>query len=124
MYNSGKLEIDETKLKKAISERGDDIAEMFTQSKTGISDKIKSVIDGAIGSKGTLRNKAGIKDTSSVSNNLLSKELQDIAKRLAAEKERLYNKEMQYFQMFAQMETAMNKQNSQMSMMMSLLGQA
>lgn len=122
-YNTGKLEIDEATLKKAISEKGDTIAGMFTQAKTGIADKMKDVLENAIGKKGSLRHKAGIKDTSSVANNLLTKELQEISKRLAEEKERLYNKEMNYFEMFAQMEAAMNKQNSQMSMMLSLLGQ-
>lgn len=122
-YNTGKLEIDEAALKKAISEKGDTIAGMFTQAKTGIADKMKDVLENAIGTKGSLRHKAGIKDTSSVANNLLTKELQEISKRLAEEKERLYNKEMKYFEMFAQMESAMNKQNSQMSMMLSLLGQ-
>ncbi len=122
-YNSGKLEIDEEKLKKAISEKGNDIASLFTTTKTGMGDKIKDIMERSIGSKGRLRNKAGIKDTSSVKNNLLSKELEEIAKRMAEEKERLYQKETHYFNMFAQMEAAMNQQNAQMGMLLGMLGQ-
>lgn len=122
-YNSGKLEINEQKLKESISKRGDEIASLFTTAKTGVADQIKTVLDNAIGTKGTLRNKAGIKDTASVKNNMLSKQIEDIAKRMAEEKERLYQKEMYYFNMFAQMESAMNQQNAQMGMLLNMLGQ-
>lgn len=122
-YNSGKLTIDEEKLKKAIAERGEDITKMFTTPKTGIADKMKKVVDDAIGTKGSLRKKAGIENTSSVHSNDISKEMKELAKRMKAEQERLYTKEMKYFDMFARMEMAMNKQNSQMSMLLGMTGQ-
>ncbi len=120
--DGGKLEIDEEKLKKALQERGDEVKQLFT-SKDGIAAQIKKDIDDAIGSNGYLRNKAGIKGTISATNNDLTKELEDITKRLAAERERLYNKEMYYFNMFAKMESAMNQQNNQMSVLLSMSGQ-
>lgn len=124
-YNDGgKLQFDEEKFKKALQERGDEVRQLFTNSENGIAANIKKQVDNAIGSKGYLRKKAGIKGTTSVANNDLSKELADITKRLADERERLYNKEMQYFQMFAMMEAAMNKQNSQMGMLLGMTGTA
>lgn len=123
-YNSGKLVLDEDKLKKAIAERGEDITKMFTTPKTGVADKMKKVVDGAIGTNGKLRKKAGIENTSSVHSNDISKEMKELAKRMKAEQERLYNKEMKYFDMFARMEMAMNKQNSQMGMLLGMMGQA
>lgn len=120
-FNSGKLQIDETKLKEAISEKGDDIAKMFTTT-SGVADKVKKVLDDAVGTRGRLREKAGIKDTSSVANNEISNQMKELAKRMSEEKKRLYDKEMKYFQLFAQMETMMNKQNSQMSMVLGMMG--
>lgn len=132
-YNSNKLEIDENKLKKAINERGDDVRKLFTSSapygtenekQEGIASKMKSAIDNMVGREGMLRKKAGIKDTTSEANNLLTDNINELRKRKSAEKERLYAKEMQYFNMFSKMEAMMNKQNSQMSMLMGILGQA
>lgn len=125
-YNSGKLELDESKFKKALDERGDDIAKMFT-AKDGIASKMEDVFKGAIGVKdrkdGSLRRKAGIKNTASFESNDISKEKRELMKRMQAERERLYKKEMNYFDMFARMEAAMNQQNAQMSMLLSSLGQ-
>lgn len=122
-YNDGgKLQIDEEKFKKALSEKGDDIRQLFT-TKGGIVDNIKSSVENAIGSSGYLRKKAGVEGTTSASNNDLTKELEDITKRLADERERLYNKEMYYFDLFAKMESSMNQQNSQMAVLLGMSGQ-
>lgn len=122
-YNDGgKLQIDEEKLKTALKERGDDVRQLFT-SKNGISNSIKADVDNAIGSKGYLRKKAGVEGSLSASNNDLTKELEDITKRLAEERERLYNKEMYYFDLFAKMESSMNQQNSQMAVLLGMSGQ-
>lgn len=122
-YNDGgKLQIDEEKFKKALSEKGDDIRQLFT-TKGGIVDNIKSSVENAIGSSGYLRKKAGVEGSTSASNNDLTKELEDITKRLADERERLYNKEMYYFDLFAKMESSMNQQNSQMAVLLGMSGQ-
>ena len=121
--NNGKLIIDENKLKESIKNNSEDIQTLFTKTNHGIGDKIDAAINSAINSKnGTLRLKAGIKNTSSEKENLLSKELKDISARMTAEKERLYKKETQYYKMFTSMETIMNKQNSQLNMLYSLMG--
>lgn len=127
-YNDGgKLQIDEEKLKKALEERGDEVKQLFTKSGDGIADSIKKNIEDAIGfttgSSGYLTEKAGIEGTISAVNNQLTNELRDITERLTAERERLYKKEMYYFNMFAKMEAAMNQQNSQMAALLSMGGQ-
>lgn len=120
-YNSGgKLEIDEQKLKQALRERSSDVKQLFT-SENGIANKIKKNIDDAIGTKGYLTQKAGIKGTISDKNNDLTKEIEEISKRLSAEKQRLYDKENYYYSLFAKMEQAMNQQNSQMGILLSSL---
>jgi len=119
---NGKLEIDEDKLKKAISENGSSIVTLFTKSGTGIADQLDKILDSAIGTKGTLRAKAGIKGTSSEDSNTLSKEIKDLNDRITQEKERLIKKENAYYLKFSQMESAISKQNSQMNYITSLLG--
>lgn len=118
--DGGKLQIDEEKLKKSIRERGDEISQMFVTG-GGIAEKINQNLNNAVGINGSLRKRAGIKNTSSDFSNDLSKELREISKRINQERDRLYKKEMNYFKMFSEMENAMNKQNSQMSMLSTLL---
>ena len=117
--SGGKLEIDEQKLKKALSERSGDVKKLFTDSKNGIAAKMNKDIDDAIGTKGYLTQKAGIQGTISDKNNDLTKEIEEISKRLAEERQRLYDKENYYFSLFAKMEQAMNQQNSQMGILLS-----
>lgn len=117
--SGGKLEIDEQKLKKALSERSGDVKKLFTDSQNGIAAKISKDIDDAIGTKGYLTQKAGIQGTISDKNNDLTKEIEEISKRLSEESKRLYNKENYYFNLFSKMEQAMNQQNSQMGILLS-----
>lgn len=117
--SGGKLEIDEQKLKKALSERSGDVKKLFTDSKNGIAAKMNKDIDDAIGTKGYLTQKAGIQGTISDKNNDLTKEIEEISKRLSEERQRLYDKENYYFSLFAKMEQAMNQQNSQMGILLS-----
>ncbi len=118
-YNSGgKLEIDEEKLKQALRERSGDVKQLFT-SENGIASKINKSIDDAIGAKGYLTQKAGIEGTISGANNDLTKEIEEIAKKLAEERQRLYDKENYYYNLFAKMEQAMNQQNTQMGILLS-----
>ena len=119
--DNGKLVIDEDKLKKAIEENGDDIQELFTQTDTGIADQMKKIIDGAVGTKGTLRQKAGIVGTASVNENTLSKQLTEISEQISKEKTRLENKESYYYTLFANMESAISNSNSQLDSLYSML---
>lgn len=126
-YNDGgKIEFDEEKFRKALTERGEDVKQLFTND-VGMGKIFTNTIKDAIGTSGKkdgyLRKKAGMEGTPSAGNNDLTKELEDITKRLAEERERLYNKEMYYFDLFAKMEASMNKQNNQMAMLLNMGGQ-
>lgn len=116
----GKLVIDEEKLTAAVKNSGDAIEELFTQTKTGLGDAMNTVLNNAVGSTGTLRNKAGIVGTSSVSENTLSKQLKSISDQIDREKERLENKEIRYYELFSNMESAISKSNSQLDAVYSL----
>ncbi len=126
-YNDGgKIAFDEEKFRKALKERGDDVRELFT-NEVGMGKIFTNTIKDAIGTSGKrdgyLRKKAGMEGTPSAGNNDLTKELEEITKRLTLERERLYNKEMHYFDLFAKMESAMMKQNNQMAMILGMTGQ-
>lgn len=117
----GKLEIDEDKLAEAIRTQGDKIQELFTKTTDGLGDKMKKIIDGAVGANGTLRAKAGIVGTASVNENILSKQLKTINEQIAKEKARLATKENYYYKLFAQMESAVSNSNNQLDAIYSML---
>lgn len=119
---NGKLIIDEDKLKEAIRTNPEGVTALFTKADTGIADQVNNIINGAIGTKGSLRQKAGIENTSSVNDNILSNQLKELAERIAAEKERLANRESRYYTLFASMETAITQQNSQLESLYQILG--
>ena len=126
-YNDGgKIAFDEEKFKTALKERGDDVRELFT-NEVGMGNIFTNTIKNAIGtsgkSDGYLRKKAGMEGTPSAGQNDLTKEIEDITKRLSAERERLYNIEMHYYDLFAKMESAMMRQNNQMAMLLGMTGQ-
>ncbi len=117
----GVLEVDETKLKEAIENNGNAIQELFTQTKTGLGDKMNEILKGAVGSTGSLRNKAGIVGTASVSENALSKQISALNDQIEKELSRLASKENHYYQLFSAMESAVNNSNSQLDAIYSML---
>ncbi len=118
----GLMSIDEDKLRKAISDRGDDIVTLFTKADTGVADKLYNNINNAVGAKGSLRNLAGIANTTSDTDNILSKSLKDYDSQIDTLKDYLYNKEMSYYDMFSRMDQAMSSSNSQMSLVQAFQG--
>lgn len=120
--DNGKLVIDEEKLKAAISEKGSSIVELFTRSKEGLADQMNTIIESAIGTKGSLRDRAGIEGTASVDQNILSKAIKELNEKITAEKEKLASKETNYYKMFSSMESAMTSMDSQLSALQSMLG--
>ena len=123
--DNGKLIIDEDALKKAIQENPDDIEAIFTGNGTsgkGIADTLNELVDSAIGTKGSLRQKAGIEGTSSANENTLSKQIKELNERITQEKERLTTKENNYYTMFSNMESSITNANSQLDSLISMLG--
>ncbi len=124
--DNGKLVIDEEKLKDAIKNNLDDIQSIFTGNNTttgkGLADTFESIINTAIGTNGTLREKAGIVNTASVNENTLSKEIKALNEKISAEKERLIAKEEKYYLMFSTMESSITSSNSQLDALYAMLG--
>lgn len=118
----GKLVIDEDKLQKALEERPDDVKTLFTQTGTGIGDKLDKAVTSAVGSNGYISHKYGFEGTVLVNENEMSKKIKASNEELDALKISLAAKEDHYYTMFAAMENAVNEANSQMSYLMSISG--
>lgn len=119
--DKGKLVIDEEKLKEAIRTNSAGIQELFTSL---LSDDIDKYCEYMIGTKGVLREKAGIEGTASANENTLSEQISDLNDRIKAEKNKLTTKEENYYSMFSTMESTMNQMDTQLASLQSMLGGA
>lgn len=146
---NGKLEINETKLKEALANKGDQIAKLFTASsdktyydainsstirserynESGIAQRISDVIQDAIrtntdkdGNKGTLLEKAGIVGDRSEYTNILFKEMASLDETIIELNSKLADRESALYARFTAMESALDKMNSQQSYITQMLG--
>jgi flagellar hook-associated protein 2 len=127
--DGGKLQINETKLKDALENRGDLVQKLFTQSSSNVSEKgilqrVKDTFNSYIGSDGLLIKKAGYVNSRWAENNQLSKSIEDRNKSIREMQNRLYDKQERYYKMFAALEKNMNNLNSQSNWLYSQLGTA
>jgi flagellar hook-associated protein 2 len=146
----GKIIIDDTKLKNALTTRGDQVAALFSKTSTthpsfnadlnsgqrkerseeeGIFQKIQDIFQDYTrtmrdkdGKKGLLLEKAGLKGDMSEFKNLLTKDLDDRQKRIDDFLDKMAHREDRYYQQFAKLESAMNNMNSQSSWLAQQLG--
>ena len=146
---NGKLEINEAKLKDALTNKSEEIKNLFTKSsdityyesldstsakskryqESGLAQRISDVIQNAIrtstdknGYKGTLLEKAGISGDRSEFTNLLFKEMMDFEEIIAEMNSKLTSKEDALYAKFTAMETALSKLNEQQNYLASMLG--
>ena len=123
------------KLRKAIEERPDEVAELFTKKSTipytsedrktrynenGLSSRLLDIINDNIrtnvnskGYRGILIEKAGIENTVSATNNAISKQIERQSKEIEEMLDRLTEKENNYFLMFSRLESMIQKLNTQ-----------
>ena len=119
---NGKLYIDETKLRQAISQAGDKVMALFTQSSTSTDETTKynengiaQRLYGLLGSSmGNITNKAG-SAAALVDNSDIGNSLKRINNEMNRWEDRLQQIEDRYWKQFNAMEVAMNKANSQNS---------
>ncbi len=135
----GKLVIDETRLKDAITNSPDEVVSLFTKesskayspdmdsadrairdSENGIANRLFDVMQDYIrtsrnneGQKGLLLEKAGIAGDISDFTNLMSKEMQSKDLIINTLLDKLVSKENHYYAKFTAMESALSKMNSQ-----------
>lgn len=146
----GKLVIDQDKLKTALQSNGDNIVKLFTQQSTtvptysrtlskadrdtrtseeGIFQRISDVIEDYTSTyrdkgnkKGFLIEKAGLVGDVSELTNTLYGDLSDRDKKIDEFTRSLTEKENNYYNKFAKLETAMNNANAQSSWLSKQLG--
>jgi len=144
----GKLVIDETKLKEAITNSPDEVISLFTKAsdiayspdmsaedratrdkENGIANRLFDVMQDYIrttrnsdGQKGLLLEKAGVIGDVTENNSLISKEIASKESMISTLLDKLVDKENQYYSKFTAMETALSKMNSQTAWLSQQLG--
>lgn len=112
---NGHLIIDETQLRKSLTENASSVADLFTDSTNGIATKLKNVLDanvGTFGGDGTLISLAG-KATSLSDQSTLSKNIADYNTAIKDLKTKLSDEQDRYWTKFTAMETQLSNLQSQ-----------
>jgi flagellar hook-associated protein 2 len=147
----GQLHINKSKLRQAVSEDPQVVMNFFAlQSKDypgtttvrtlsgsqrtvrtkeeGLAYKLYDIIQDNIGTirdmngnKGVLLQRAGMSGDASDTANMLTKDMETLAKKITAEQKRLNDEEERYYAQFTNMETALAKISSQSAMLTSLM---
>ena len=116
--DNGKLILDESKLKSALSTNLDKIQQMFTDKENGIAVQLQKVVketaNASSGSPGLLVRYAGAKDVMETSNSLYY-ELKGISETLTKLNTKYKNERTRYWKQFTEMEKAISNMNSQSS---------
>ncbi|MEL7649263.1 MAG: flagellar filament capping protein FliD [Sedimentibacter sp.] len=123
MDTSGKLVINEDKLKAKLLESPDEISSLFsaTASEGGISGigvRIRELLVanvGAYGTSGTLIDEAGLDSGITSDRNNISKRIKDFDEKLTELKTKMADERERYWSKFSSLETTLNKLNSQSS---------
>ncbi|MEG6617342.1 flagellar filament capping protein FliD [Peptococcaceae bacterium 1198_IL3148] len=145
----GKLVIDEEKLKAALTENPNQVAQLFSQksdvsyteamddsskaktryAQSGLAERLYDIIQDNIrttrsssGQKGLLLEKAGIKNDGTEFDNLINDQIERENDRIGRLLDQLNNKENYYYNMFAQMEKAIQQMNSQSMWLLQQFG--
>ena len=126
-YSSTKknnLKIDETKLIEALENNSEEIAKMFTDSENGIMTRMKNTLyDEFVSStKSALIQKAGYEGTTYFTQNTLTKQLNEYNTKISEMEKEMKTKEQDLYSKWANIETAMQKLNAQLSNLQSYFG--
>lgn len=125
-YDKGKLEIDETKLRKALADDPEGVMNMFTQTQDsgtttdtrGLAVRLYDKVNSAITS---IKDRAGSAGTAS-DNSTIGKELARYEDRIETLQDQLDDIEERYYNKFTAMETAIEKMNSQSNYLSQMFG--
>lgn len=115
--DGGKLIIDEEKLRAAINQDPAEIAKLFSNPTDGLAVTMNKIMDGAakssVASPGSLVRLAGMKNTSSETQNTLNQQMKSIEENITRLNRRYELEKTRYWRQFSAMETVINKSNSQ-----------
>ena len=115
----GKIDLDEEKLREALTTNGDETRKMLTAT----FDKMKDVVyDVAASATSALNKKAGYEGGVTSFNNDISKKMDVKQKMISELSKSLARKENQYYAEFARLEVAMNESNAMMGQFMGMSG--
>lgn len=118
--DNGKLVLDESKLKGALTTKLDDIQKMFTDKDNGLAVQLQKALKEAAnpssGSPGSLVRYAGTKDVM-ITSNTLYYEMKSITETLSRLNKKYETERTRYWKQFTAMEQAISKMNSQSSWM-------
>lgn len=113
----GKLEFDEERFDEMYSQNADAIASLFTDTEQGIMTKLDNVLDGAVkatgSNKGTLVRKAGVENSSTITDSTIYKEMERIQSRISTLQDRYDAREEYWWSVFTNLESMMSELNSQ-----------
>ena len=130
--DNGKLSLDENKLKAALQTNLEGVREAFTKTanaatgaRDGFATNLKNTMNKYVGlygdTKGILIEKAGsTKSPTSVLDNEILTQMNDIDKMLETLKMRLSSEQDRYIKQFTQLETLISQMNSQSSYLSGL----
>ena len=116
-YNKrGQISLDESKFTEALENDSQKVYKAFAGGSNSMMEKMKSTVKNYVGGASSVfAQKAGLEKTASVANNFYSEQLKrqaDIIKNL---KSKMYDKEDKLYLTFGNLESQMNKLNSQMN---------
>lgn len=121
--DGGKLEIDETKLRKAIQDDPQSVENLFRGDGASYSEKgvVQRLYDSVSSSMNQIRDRAGNANTTN-KQFAMGKQLDDLNKRISDFDSRMKDLEDRYYRQFSAMERATQKANSQSAYLMNAFG--
>lgn len=116
-YNKkGQIALDEKKFIKALENNSDKVYQTFAKDDSSVLELMKSTIkDYTGGSSSIFARKAGLEKTASAVNNFYSEQLKRQEETIKKIQRKMNERESQLYKQFANLESSMNKLNSQMS---------
>lgn len=116
-YNKkGQIALDQEKFIKALENNSQKVYETFAGDKNSVFEKMKSTMNTYVGGSSSIfAKKAGLEKTASFTNNYYSEQLKNQADFIKKLQNKFTDKESALYKKFANLESSMNKLNSQMS---------
>jgi flagellar hook-associated protein 2 len=133
MDTSGKLAVDEKKLKEMLLKNPDEIANLFTgisdkegtDAISGIAVQLQSILKdnvGAYGNTGFLIEEAGLPSGMTADRNYISEKIEKHDDKMAELKKLLERERQRYWNQFSALEQSLNKLNAQSMWLTDMMG--
>lgn len=122
-FDGGKLEIDEEKLRKALSENPEDVHKLFSNSAKDDSRGLVNRLEDTLNrTKRQIEDRAGKDTHAGLDDYSLGKRMKDLNTRISDFERKMLQVEQRYWNQFTQMEKAIARLNDQSSQLFSQFG--